>query len=510
MQNLIKRHLLSFIVLMLFIITGCSNDETTGSAQDTESQKVRVGFNANLDNFDPVHGSSGSDHALLYPVYDTLISFDEDLEPEPGLAESWEFTDNETLQLNLRDDVLFHDGTPFNAEAVKFNIDRGISEESPLSDLSSINGVEIMDELTVNLHLAEPDSSLVLALADRGGMMVSPTALEEGGDSYGQAAVGAGPFEVEEWSPNDRIVYTKFDGYWQDDHPKTDQLEVLIMQDEITRINALQNDEIDFAYRLPSGDIFSLENDPSIDIVESQAVPVHILYLNTSQSPFDNKSVRRAIQFGINREELSQAIDYGQGEGAYQPFPSDYWVYNEDLQDLYDPDKARSILEEEGLDNVSVSIGYNATAYYARAVDVLRQQLDDIGIQLNTEAMEITTATATYFDEQSVPALLSRWTGRPDPHMTMSLLFSEGSYYNTGSHTTEEINTLLNEAAAVTEDEDKRAEIYGEISRIAVEEEAIMIPLVFQPEVIGMHNDVKGYEGNLLGKPRFDLLWKES
>jgi ABC-type transport system substrate-binding protein len=153
---------------------------------------LRAALRAEVSTFDVHKGASGSDHMYLYPVFDTLVRFDDKMSPRPGLAESWETPDPKTLVLKLRKGVKFHDGTPFNAEAVRFNLARAQDRQtsSMASELTSIEQVEVVDPHTVRLRLKAPDASLILAFADRAGMMISPTAVQKLGDQFGRRRWG--------------------------------------------------------------------------------------------------------------------------------------------------------------------------------------------------------------------------------------------------------------------------------------------------------------------------------
>jgi len=511
-------------VILLFaiciLLVGCSESSGSGSgsgeqgsaqasADEGQPQKggeVAVAYNTDVSNYDPILGGSGGDHALLWPVFDTLISFNADLEPEPGLAESWEFPDDNTIQLNLREDVTFHDGTVFDAEAVRFNIERINSDESKITDLENIEEVEVVDSQTINLHLKQPDSSILLALADRGGMMVSPTAVKEKGESFSEQPIGAGAYKMASREPNGEIVLEAFEDYWKDNQPYLDKITIKVMGEENTRINALKSGEVDLAYDISPGNVQNLKNDANIVLKERTSVAFRKIYINTSLAPFDIKEVRQAVLHGIDRESIIQAINFGSGEIANQPFPEEYWAAG-DMKIDYDPDKARNLLKEAGAETVSFSLIHHSNAYETRIAEAIQAQLKEIGIQVDLQAMELTAATAGYFSEKKAPALLSQWTGRPDPQMTMANLFSGESFFNTGSHSTPEIEEFLLEAAS-TNDQTERAEIYSQMSEQGLLEEAVHIPLFFITGVSAMTESVKGYEPTLLGKPVFTDIWK--
>ncbi len=513
---------LLLVFALMTVLTGCtskSDEKLNDNAMVNEEASAEEGepknggeatyaYQADVSNFDPIKGSSGYDHALLWPVYDTLIKFTAELEPEAGLVESWEFPDDHTLVLTLKEGVTFHDGTPFDAEAVKFNIERINSENSNIPDLEKVERVEVVDEITVELHLSEPDSSILLALSDRGGMMVSPTAVEESGEEFSNKPIGAGPYKMIKHVPNGEIVYEAFEGYWNQDQPYLEKMTVKIMADENTRINALKSGEVDYAFNIQPGNVKSLANDPSITLKAKTGVAFHMIYVNAAKAPLDNKAVRQAFALGINRDALIQALNFGSGEPAYQPFPSEYWAADKNIAIDYNPEKAKEILKEAGMENVKIEMSYASGAYDQRLAEAIKSQLSEIGIQVELQAMELTAAVSNYFTEKKVPAFLSLWTGRPDPQMTINNLFGNDSFYNAGKYSTPEIEQLIYQAASSYE-QDERALLYGEISQKAVVEEAIIIPLYFQPTTSAMNQSLKGFEPNLLGKPIFSTLWKK-
>ncbi len=501
------------LVFSILVVVGCSSQSNHKSTKESgnntpeEGGELVFAYETDVSNYDPIDGSSGADHALLWPVFDTLIKFTPELEAEAGLAQSWEFSDDHTLVLDLRDGVTFHDGTVFDAEAVKFNLDRVNSEESNVSDLENIKSVEVVDSLTVKLHLKEADSSILLALSDRGGMMVSPTALEAG-EEFSQNPVGAGPYKMVKRVPNGEINFEAYEEYWDVDKSKLDKITVKIISDENTRINALKSGEVDVAYNISPSNLASLENDPSIKLEQKNSLAFRMIYLNAQMEPFDNKEVRQAIQHGINREELIEAVNFGNGEPAYQPFLKEYWASDSNLTIDYDPEKSKRILQDAGVNNVSFSMIHHSNALESKLAEAIKSQLEKVGIEVNLQPMELTAASGSYFGEKKAPALLSQWTGRPDPQMTVDYLFSEDSFFNTGGAGSPEIESLISEAGKVYDQKD-RIELYKEISQKALLEEAIAIPIFFFPQVIASTERVHGDEMNLLGKPILSNMWIE-
>lgn len=497
---------------LMVVIVGCSsksNEKADAGEEGTPQKGGEVTLSSEKDaaGFDPIN-STGYGFPLILPMYDTLIKYNSELEPEPGLAEAWDFPDDKTIVLTLRDGVTFHDGTPFNAEAVKFNIERVNSEDSRVLDLENIDSVEVVDENTVKLHLAQPDSSILLALSDFGGMMVSPTAVKESGEDFARNPVGAGPYKMVEHIPNGEIVFEAYEDYWQENQPNSDKMVIKIMPDENVRINALKSGEIDFADNISPVNIANLEKESSIVLKGRTSIAFRTIYVNAALEPTNNKAVRQAIYYGINKEALVQAINFGSGEPAYQLFPSEYWAADENIKSNFDEEKAKQILKNAGMEDVAITMIHVATPYDQRLADAIKSQLSNIGIQVKLEAMESLAATSKYFDQKEIPIVLSTWTGRPDPTMTIGNVISKEGYFNAGSYSTDEIEKLIFDSST-TYDQDERAELFGEISQKALLDEAIIIPLFFQERTSAMNQSLKGFEPNLLGKTIYSTIWKE-
>lgn len=518
-----KKYLVLFLLLFLFtiILAACNSssdateteDVDTGTVSESNGEPVKGGeiniaYVADVTNFDPIKGTTGNDHSLLWPIYDTLIKFSNEMEPEPGLAESWEVLDESTIELTLRQGVTFHDGTPFNAEAVKFNIERVNSEDSQISDLKSIEEVEIVDEHTVKLHLSAPDASIVLALTDRGGMMVSPAAVEEHGADYSQNPSGAGPFKLANHVPNGEIQYEANTEYWDEGKPYLEKITVKVIPDANSQINALKSGQVDFVPGIQAQMIASLEKDPNVVISNENTLGFGMLYLKTDIEPFNNKAARLAVLHGIDRQQLIDAINFGQGEIAVQPFPEGYWAHNENIDVEFNVEKAKQLLADENLEDVSFTLITYPIEYWTRLANAIKGQLEEVGITVNVETLEANAAVQKFMTDKETHALTGNWSGRPDPQMTINSLYSEDSFYNPGKLSTPNLESLIEEAATTYEQE-RRIELYGEIVNEAIVNEGFSIPLFTTPATIAMNEKVQGFEPNLLGKPIFSTLWME-
>ena len=262
------------VALILSVVAACSQDTPN---EKEEEEKVSDNGNtleqeehgghlvvagaAYVDNFDPIGSISGADYSYYYPVYENLVGMDKELKLIPELAESWETPNDKTIVFHLKEGVKFHDGTSFDAKAVKFNLERVNSDKSVIKDLENIESVEVIDPLTVQINLKEMDSSILTMFADRGGAMLSPTAVEKYGDDYHSNPVGTGPFKVVKTVTDQEVQYEAFEDYWDEGKPYLDKLTFKVMPDENTQINALKSGQVHFIGVSPSN-VKVFENDP--------------------------------------------------------------------------------------------------------------------------------------------------------------------------------------------------------------------------------------------------------
>lgn len=510
------------ILLVMLMASACSNHSTTTQTENSNQNnnednqgeqspqkggELTVALGQILSNTDPLLGNSGHDHITLLNMYDTLVFWDSELQPQPGLATSWEYADEKTVILHLREGVTFHDGTPFDAEAVKVNLERANSETSRVSDLINVQSIEVVDTYTVKLYLSQPDSSIILALSDRAGMMVSPKILEKSSEEF--EPIGTGPYKFVSWVPNGEVVMEAYDEYWDKDHPAhLDKLTVVGMPDENTRINAVSSGEVDIAFPISTNNVPTLEKNPNVKLDSSSQIQSWQIYVNTAKPPLDNVKVRQAIQYAIDRDALNKAILLGLGEAAHQHFPESYWAHNPDVRLNYDPEKSKQLLAEAGVENVKIEIVLQSAAFPQRLMEAVSQQLSQVGIQVDLIPMELTKGVTELFAEKRYNAGMWPWTGRPDPQMTLQNLWGDKGFYNAGSRNSDELEAIIAKSAA-TNDPKEREQVIREAVKIAIVDDVMNIPLVFEPATALMGLKVQGYEGNLAGKPKLRTIWLE-
>ncbi|WP_219416502.1 ABC transporter substrate-binding protein [Pseudonocardia nigra] len=509
----------ALLLVVGLLATACgTGGQAAGGGEAGEPQRggtLRVVHALNPSSLDPHTGGSGGDHVSLYPIYDTLVDFDKaTMEPAPGLAESWEFVeDPPALVFTLRPGVQFHDGTPFDAEAVRYNIERAknLDRSTVAADVATVESVEVLSDLEVRLNLSRMNTALPLILADRAGMMVSPTAAEERGAELESNPVGAGAYRFVSWRPGDTLQVERFEDYWRPDQPYLDGITIRYLEDPQTAINALVSDQADFMTAVDPADLERVERSPGIEVTEGGGLAFDSLYYNMAEPPFDDPRVRLAFSLAIDREAMLQALNFGTGEVGWQPVPSVHWAYQPELSPTFphDPARARQLLAEAGYpDGVPV----NGLAYsgerQVRKAEIVRQQVAAAGFDMTIQVLEVGVAVEEFYEKEAFQVFVSAWSGRPDPNLTYQSLFTDDSFYVVGeSGVSPQVLDLLAQASSV-EGTEERAQVYLPLTDLVMQN-AINVPLVFTPNIAAGQSGVHGYVPSLLGKPKFDGMWIE-
>jgi peptide/nickel transport system substrate-binding protein len=435
---------------------------------------ITVGLELDVLGFDPlkvgVFDTSG--YMVAAALFDTLTGLDASGHAVPKLALSWTHSeDYKTWTFKLRPGVKFHDGTPFNAQAVKWNFDR---QKDPANKcrcafyIGFINRVEVQDDLTVVYHLNDPSIMLaeLLSPPTQNGVIQSPTAVMTKGDDYNRNPVGTGPFILKSWTAGDRIVVERNPNYWNPGHPHLDRIVFKPLPDNQSRFASLQAGEADIIW----DDEYSYENiqkakaDKRLTVHEYTGSGAQVYAFNTKAPPFDDERVRQALVMAIDRKTMSAAITGGLAKPALNPYGSGSWVQCSDDGALpFDPARSRELIKAYGK---PVAFKMIATASpRGRAVgQVLQQFWKQVGATMEIEQVDQASIVPRAFQRQFQ---LTPWRiidlADPDPQMYAS--FHTGSPVALANYSDPELDKLL-ERARVTADIRIRNADYCEIGRI--------------------------------------------
>ncbi|MCC6314507.1 MAG: peptide ABC transporter substrate-binding protein [Thermomicrobiales bacterium] len=466
---------------------------------------LRVGLYLDAATMDPHFSGSKVDRQIYFNVYDPLVTLAEDLSIQPGLAESWEAPDPTTYVFHLREGVTFHDGTAFDAAAVKVNFDRMMDPELKSlrrGDVAGIESVEVVDPLTVTLHLAEPNSALLATLTDRAGMMISPAAIEQFGEELARNPVGTGPFKFVEWQKDDSLHLERNTDYWMDGLPHLDEIRYRVILDDSVRIAALKNHEIDMVDYVPPKFVADTRADANLQTIDIPSLAVWFIWLNTTAPPFDNKALREAFASAIDIAPIVERIYLGIGKPANGPISPASWAYAKDVpvrpRDL---DFARAKLAEGGMpDGFACAFKTEPTPSNLQVSQIVQAMVAEVGITMDIIQVDTATQIADTV-AKNFEATWSQWSGRPDPDGNTYQHFHVNGGMNYGGYDNPEVNELLDQGRVVS-DRDERTKIYGRVTEILQEE----CPAVFvwhPDEPKAMATNVQGFPPVPDGMMRF-------
>ncbi|MFV0306688.1 MAG: ABC transporter substrate-binding protein [Desertimonas sp.] len=490
-----------------------STDTTapSGIPADAEIDRdatLRYGYYIALATFDPHKSNGSNDNTWLFPVYDRLVHTTAQAEPEPGLAESWEFADDGSyLEMNLRQGVTFHDGEPFNAEAVKANIERAqtVDGSTAVALLDHITEVEVVDEFTVRLHTEYPDAALPLTLSDRAGAMISPAAFDD--PDLDLNPVGAGAYRVTSYQPDAGATYERYEDYWNVDETYIKTIEIQVVIDTTTRLNALRSGQLDAA-EIDAQQAADAEA-AGLGLTVGTDVSFSLLQFNSVNRPeFADERVRRAINLAIDREAIVEGLMLGYGEAWVQPFPPGYYATDPDLtpESLYpyDPDQARTLLEEAGYgDGFSFEIITTSTPLRVQTSEVIQASLAELGITVSIR--QVSSAGAfleEIYNNKQGDAWMLAWGGRPDPYLTADGLYGADSFNNPSGLTTDAVTALLQESIS-TFDPDERAAVLRELSAEITTSTLDVAVLFFPQKIVAYREGVLNAQIWAVGRPEF-------
>ena len=384
------------------------------------AQTLRVGLQSDVDTLDPVQSNNIAARSVFTALCDKLIDVDERLELRPQLATHWSWSaDRRSLTMTLRDGVVFHDGAPFDAEAVKANLERALTLPGSRrrSEISAITAVVPEDRLRVRIDLSAPFAPLLAQFTDRAGMMMSP----RGFASAATAPVCSGPFAFTERVVQDRIVVRRFERYWDRDSVKLESVVFRPVPDTTVRLLNLRAGSLDLAERVAASDVAAIRTDRALRLVELTGLGFTSIIVNVgngerARNPLgQDPRLREAFDLAIDRETLNRVAFEGANRAGNQPVPPDSPYYSKAFA-LRGADIARSkaLLAAAGQPALAVRLLVPNTTEFRAMAEILQAMVAEAGIKLEIEMAELATAAAM-MNKGEFQAFLIGWSGRLDP-----------------------------------------------------------------------------------------------
>ncbi len=448
-------------------LTGCT---TSGSSNDNQ-ESLDLGSFIDVASLDPAQSDVGHYMPFLQPAYDTLIRLDDQGELVPMLATSWDFVDEARtiMELKLRDNVKFSDGTPLTADAVVSSLERFKASNGPRSTaLASVDTATAVDDTTVQLHLRAPDPALAHNLALVAGMITNPAAADT---DLASVPAGTGPYVLDTNATRrgDVYVFTRNENYYDTEAFPFDSISIRVLTDPTARLNAVKTEQVDAVYGAPSQ--LSEAQASGLTIVSTPGDWQGLFLIDrdgVTTTALGDVRVRQAINYAIDGDAILQSVAFDQGTPTTQVFYPGTPAFDPKLDDKYpyDPDKAKELLTEAGYANGFTLRMPSSDAFLPEVYPIIQQQLADVGITVEYDPQTPAAGLAPYLSGQYSSFFFS-W-GASQNWLDASLLLSESGAWNPYHVADPQIADLMSKIAAATGGEQDA--LYKELSAYVVDQ----------------------------------------
>jgi peptide/nickel transport system substrate-binding protein len=506
-------------------------EPTAAPAGPTQGGELIVGLSWEPSKIDPHRTAAENAILVTMQVCETLVNRLGDGTVVPGLADSWEVaSDGLSYTFHLHPGIKFQDGTPFNAEAVKYNFDRimdpNTKSEFAIDHMGTYTGTEVIDETTAVVHMSSPFAAFLPGLAEGWTCMVSPTeAAKWGIDDFQDHLVGTGPFLFKEWKRGEYLRVERNPDYWGGPafyaHHGTAYLDAIVFKiigEASVRAGTLQTGEIQVGEELNTTDVATLKDDPNLQILVEPGPGTGILLMfNMSKAPTDDLKVRQAMNYAIDQKAISDVLYQGVLAPSYGPLSPPtpcYWSGVEQMYP-YDPEKAKALLEEDGWvdtngDGIREKDGqplkldfptHGGFPVYRDPAPIVQAQLKEVGIDVNV----MNLAGPAWMEAGRTGNLnigIVDWRSfDPDFNLRQPFLSTNATAFAWTWHHNTHLDELLMQGME-TVDQTKRCSIYEEVQKIIMED-AMIKPINLYASVWGIRNEAEGLVFDKLGTSWF-------
>ena len=542
-----KFSLMTLLGVLLLVLAACSDDsdvdEATGGGEEAGSEggTMTLAIPADAVSMDP-HGSNDvPSEQIRDTIYEPLVTQDENFELVPVLAEEYEQIDDTTWEFKLREGVTFHDGSEFNAEVVKANLERVLDPAKASARaflFEMVSEVNVIDDYTVQVVTEYPYAPLINNFTHGAGKMISKELIDkdyqnaldkagsdvsleeyydlraEGGEEHEAVAneissyvgelvesepVGTNYFKFESRSPGEVTSVVRNDDYWGEETAKLDGVDFKVVSEPGSRLAELESGTSDAILATLSSNIERVDSNPDVTLQRQESVSIDYIGFNTEKEPFNDPKVRQAITHAFDSEAVLEGVYNGSGQPAVAPLAPGVLGYSEDLEGReYDMDKAQQLLDEAGVEDLTINLMVNDDN--PERVDValwLQESLSELGITVNVEQVEWGAyLEATGAGEHDMFILgWSNSTGDPDNGIS-PLFHSDniGADGNRSFYNNPELDSLLDQARQES-DEEKRGEMYTEAQQILVDD-APAIFILHGENLNAYNNNVENFQGD--------------
>ncbi|KGK85085.1 ABC transporter substrate-binding protein [Desulfosporosinus sp. HMP52] len=497
--------------LILVSLTGCGGSKASseGSTAPKASDTLIYAQGAEPRGLDPALVDDGESAKVMSNIYEGLLKYNQDsTKVEPSLAKSWEISpDGLTYTFHLQEGVKFHDGTDFNAEAVKFNIDRQlppqVTEDMAYAPFvyGSVKNVEVVDAKTVKINLTSPSTPLLNNLAMiMAAPIISPKALKDNNNNVNQAPVGTGPYKFVKWEKDQNIVLDRNEEYWGT-KAITKNVIFKFIKDNSARVVALNNGEADIIDGIDSTVVKQI-TDAGNKIFQAPGMNINYMAYNTSKKPFNDAKVRAAVSQAINVPELVKSLYQGYSEPATSILPTFMEGYDKSIaQVAYDPTAAAKTLKEAGLTSIHMITYTNPRPYNAATgqslAEAIQGYLSKVGVTVTIDSFDWTTYKQK-LKAGDYDLAFYGWIGdNGDPDNFLYLLSVDDPTMNIALYKNDQFNGLIAKGLTTPAGADRNA-IYTQLEKIAATD-AAWLPISHAQTLCAYKPNVENFYFHMTG-----------
>ncbi|TSB47258.1 glutathione ABC transporter substrate-binding protein [Alkalicoccobacillus porphyridii] len=500
-------------------MAGCASDSGVEEvdANGTEGSPggdLILAVLSDANTLDPHTGNDVPSGNIQTNVYETLTKFNEDMELEPLLAESWEAIEDDVWEFKLNEGITFHDDSEFNADVVKANLERILDEEvaSPRKILFEIiEEIEVVDDHTIHLSTEVPFAPLPAHFAHYAAGIVSQDVIEEDyanmeaggqpGEYINENPIGTGYFTFNSWAPGDQIVLDQNPDYWGEP-ALVDTVTFRVVPEDQTRLADLETGAAHIISPITASDFGRLNNTDGINAYERNAASITYLGFNMQKEPFDDVNVRKAVAMTINKEDMMNGILEGTGEVAVGTVNDTNFGYSENVTGIErDPERARELLAEAGYeDGFSTTIWTNDNRERMDIAEMAQQNLEEIGIDVEIRVVEWGAYLDATASGEHDMFILGLSLGTGDADYPMHMLFHSDNIGPPGNRVFMEDDTFddMLHQARIEQDENTRLGLYEDASNY-LNEEVPMTFLYHPSHIMGYRDGVEGFWADASG-----------
>jgi peptide/nickel transport system substrate-binding protein len=474
---------------------------------------IKIGSFSNIDTLDAHNTTSIVACSIHNNIYNGLLRITspdgKSVDFKPDLAREWEIQGDRLHVFRLHKGVTFHNGDPCTAAEVKWNLERVKDKaQSPIHawKLALLESIETPDPLTVKLHFRKPYPFLRVAFTGstgRAGTILSPRAVKEKGKTYGRNPVGTGPFKFVEWKEGDYILLEKNPNYWETDAsggklPYLDKVMIKIIIEPSTLVAALKTGEVDLVNYAAPQFVGDLRKDPKLTALSAVGGNWVCMHMNVAKEPFGDKALRKAVTFAIDRKDMLDKVEFGEGIVAHGPIsPPMGGFYDAAFESgrngqYFDPEQAKALMKQAKYDGREVLLLCGNAGTVPRRAEVVQAHLAKIGIKVRVEPADFPTFRRRWLQERQWDLVLVQWDADLDPDETIYPELHSGEAWNAGKWVNKDFDRAV-EAAREEADFKKRKKHYEDAVKEIVEDAPVAALLHVNEQKIH-HKYVKGFQ----------------